>query len=119
MITTVTYGRLYNLGNYENEKLEVTIAVEDNDATAAFITAIATIETEHLRMIEQRRAPQVARLIPPASDKQRNYIATLCDELGWTSEQIAVYAKEQNVDLVAMTVPEASKMIDGLRKLID
>src|SRR5919199_1628984 len=31
----------------------------------------------------------------PASDKQRNYIATLQENLTWSSEQLAAYAEEQ------------------------
>src|SRR5689334_927596 len=39
----------------------------------------------------------------PASNKQRNYIVTLQDNLAWNSEQLAAYAEEQTVDLVTMT----------------
>src|SRR5689334_23320959 len=55
----------------------------------------------------------------PASDKQRNYIVTLQDNLAWNSEQLASYAEEQNVDLVTMTKGQASVFIDGLKKLAD
>ncbi len=53
----------------------------------------------------------------PASDKQRNYIAALQDDLSWGSEQLATYASEQEVDLVTMTKGQASTFIDGLKKL--
>jgi hypothetical protein len=53
----------------------------------------------------------------PASDKQRNYIATLQDNLAWNSEHLAAYAEEQSVDLVTMTKGQASVFIDGLKKL--
>jgi hypothetical protein len=53
----------------------------------------------------------------PASDKQRNYIATLQDNLSWNSEQLAAYAEDQSVDLVTMTKGQASVFIDGLKKL--
>jgi hypothetical protein len=53
----------------------------------------------------------------PASDKQRNYIATLQDQMGWNSEQLAGYAEEQSVDLVTLTKGQASVFIDGLKKL--
>ena len=125
MITSVTYGRLYNLGNYENEKLEVTVQVEDGDVTAAFITAVATVESEHTRMLNDRRGPTYqqlptpATLPAPASDKQRNYIAGLCDDLGWNSEQIAVYAAEQGIDLAALSSPQASKLIGDLKRTLD
>src|SRR5215217_9536178 len=53
----------------------------------------------------------------PASDKQRNYIVTLQDNLAWNGEHLAAYAEEQNVDLVTMTKGQASVFIDGLKKL--
>ena len=55
----------------------------------------------------------------PASDKQRNYIATLQDNLAWNSEQLASYADDQKVDLVTMTKGQASIFIDGLKKLAE
>ena len=55
----------------------------------------------------------------PASDKQRNYIATLQDNLAWNSEQLAAYAEDQSVDLVTMTKGQASLFIDGLKKLAE
>jgi hypothetical protein len=55
----------------------------------------------------------------PASDNQRNYIATLQDKLAWNSEQLAVYAEEQEVDLVTLTKGQASTFIDGLKKLAE
>ena len=55
----------------------------------------------------------------PASDKQRNYIVTLQDNLTWNSEHLAGYAEEQNVDLVTMTKGQASLFIDGLKKLAE
>jgi len=55
----------------------------------------------------------------PASDKQRNYIATLQDNLSWSNEQLASYAGEHSVDLVTMTKGQASTFIDGLKKLAD
>jgi hypothetical protein len=55
----------------------------------------------------------------PASEKQRNYIAALQDDLSWTNEQMAAYAGEHSVDLVTMTKGQASGFIDGLKKLAD
>jgi hypothetical protein len=55
----------------------------------------------------------------PASDKQRNYIVTLQDNLTWNSEQLAAYAEDQSVDLVTMTKGQASLFIDGLKKLAE
>jgi hypothetical protein len=53
----------------------------------------------------------------PASDKQRNYIAALQEDLVWSSEQLASYAHEQQIDLVTLTKGQASGFIDGLKKL--
>ncbi len=55
----------------------------------------------------------------PASDKQRNYIVTLQENLTWTGEQLATYAQEQQVDLVTITKGQASTFIDGLKKLAE
>lgn len=55
----------------------------------------------------------------PASEKQRNFLATLQDNLGWTGEQLAAYAAEQGLDLVSLTKGQASTFIDGLKKLAD
>lgn len=53
----------------------------------------------------------------PASEKQRNYIAALQDELAWTSEQLTDYAGHQGVEIVTMTKGQASTFIDTLKKL--
>lgn len=55
----------------------------------------------------------------PASEKQRNYIAALQDDLTWSSEQIASYAQEFGLDLVMMTKGQASGFIDNLKKLAE
>src|SRR5262245_3953309 len=52
----------------------------------------------------------------PASEKQRNYISVLQDDLSWSSDQLTTYAGEQKVDLVTMTKGQASLFIDGLKK---
>jgi hypothetical protein len=53
----------------------------------------------------------------PASQKQKHYIGLLMDDLGWHSEQIAIYADQQGIDLVDMTASEASRLIDQLKRL--
>lgn len=55
----------------------------------------------------------------PASDKQRNYIAALQEDLTWSNEQLAAYAGEQSVDLVTLTKGQASTFIDSLKKLAE
>jgi hypothetical protein len=116
---TLTYARLYNLGNYENEKIEITVSVDNDDVSAARIVAVAAVEAEHVQMLAERRGDvNTPRTAPvPASDKQRQYIARLQDDMCWSSEQMAAYAREQSVDLVSMTVAQASTFIDGLKHL--
>lgn len=55
----------------------------------------------------------------PASEKQRNYIAALQDDLAWTSEQLTIYAGDQGVDIVNMTKGQASSFIDSLKKIAE
>lgn len=55
MITQITYARLYNLGNYENERLEVQVTVEDGDIEQAWIAAREAIEAERERAREAER----------------------------------------------------------------
>ena len=55
----------------------------------------------------------------PASEKQRNYIAALQEDLTWSNEQLASYADGQSVDLVALTKGQASSFIDGMKKLAE
>ena len=55
----------------------------------------------------------------PASDKQRNYIGALQEDLSWSGDQLAAYASEQAVDIVTMTKGQASTFIDGLKKLAE
>lgn len=56
---------------------------------------------------------------PPASEKQRTYIAVLQEKLDWNSEQLAAYANEQSVDLVTLTQEQASAFIDSLKTLTE
>ncbi|EFO79927.1 hypothetical protein OSCT_2220 [Oscillochloris trichoides DG-6] len=55
----------------------------------------------------------------PASEKQRNYIAALQEDLSWNNEQLSTYADEQQVDLVTMTKGQASTFIDSLKKVAE
>lgn len=55
----------------------------------------------------------------PASDKQRNYITALQNELAWTDEQLAQYAQEQAVALLTLNKGQASGFIDGLKRLAE
>ncbi len=55
----------------------------------------------------------------PASEKQRNYIGVLQEDLSWTNEQLASYAGDHSVDLVTMTKGQASGFIDSLKKVAE
>jgi hypothetical protein len=54
VITKVVYARLYNLGDYENERLEVEVYVEDDNTQLAFAEAKAAIEEQHARLDAER-----------------------------------------------------------------
>jgi hypothetical protein len=44
-ITQVSYGRLYNTGNYENVRFEAVASVENDDVPAAMAEAMAATHT--------------------------------------------------------------------------
>jgi hypothetical protein len=61
MITTVTYARLFNLGNYENERLEVTATVENGDVSAAFLECHTAVVAEQAQLVAEREAAEKRR----------------------------------------------------------
>ena len=124
MITQVTYERLFNLGNYESERISATATVESADIEGAYDEARTAVETEHNRNALVRAGLAPAEYIPPASyeappasEAQRKFIATLQDKIGWSSEQFAVYAGEQGYYIDRLTKSDASALIDGMQKL--
>lgn len=117
MILSVTYAQLYPLPGFANFRLEVSAAVVNDDVAAAFDAAVAAVEAQYTRMANGAQPQPVEAAPVPATTKQRNYIARLQDDLGWTSEQLAVYAGEQVVNLATMDMRQASTFIDGLKKL--
>lgn len=62
--TTVSYSRTYNLGNYENEKLFVSLPVEDGETPQqAMVRARAMVEEIHGQFQAERdRADKIASL---------------------------------------------------------
>ncbi|MFQ3663553.1 MAG: hypothetical protein SNJ69_14320 [Chloroflexaceae bacterium] len=78
---------------------------------------------QQIAAVREAQAPHPAIMVrdpdAPASEKQRNYIATLQDQLNWTSDQLTAFAGEHGVDLVTMTKGQASAFIDGLKKLAE
>lgn len=126
MITQISYERVFNLGSYESERISAVASVEDGDIDAAYNEARMAVESEHARTLADRKAPQAVQpnsgasyAEAPASDKQRNFVATLQDKLGWNSEQLLVYASAQDIDLARMTKSQASTFIDGLKRIAD
>lgn len=55
----------------------------------------------------------------PATERQRNYIATLQNSLSWNNEELATHASTQGVDLVTLTRGQASTFIDNLKKMAE
>lgn len=53
----------------------------------------------------------------PASERQRNFIASLQQALGWSGEKLAAFAQEHGYDLVALNKGQASAFIDELRRV--
>lgn len=126
MITQITYERLFNLGSYESERISATCSVEDGDVDAAYATARDAVMAQHKQTIESREAAPPAEPAPnggatyaepPASDKQRAYIAALQDKIGWTSEQLAAYAADWQADIALLTKGQASALIGELQVL--
>ncbi len=53
----------------------------------------------------------------PASERQRNFIASLQQALGWSGEKLAAFAQEHGYDLFALNKGQASAFIDELRRV--
>ncbi len=130
---TRTYRTAIRLGEdfiTLEETITLPVAASDADIQQAVDLGwrIYTTQREALeRQIAGIRESHAGGLTPitirdpdaPASEKQRNYIAALQEDLTWTSEQIASYAGDQGLDLVTMTKGQASGFIDNLKKLAE
>ncbi|MBA3947382.1 MAG: hypothetical protein H0X37_22845 [Herpetosiphonaceae bacterium] len=55
----------------------------------------------------------------PASDKQRQYMDYLVNELHWNGAQLQQFAAERKLDILTLTKREASELIDDLKGLLD
>jgi hypothetical protein len=55
----------------------------------------------------------------PASEKQRQFISTLQDTLGWNHDQLTSFAQEQRIDLLTLTKGRASTFIDDLKRIAE
>jgi glutamate formiminotransferase len=85
-VTQITYERLFNLGNYENEKLSVTIYLYDTSKgrpDQAFNEARALVEAQHAAF-EQARKDEAERdyqgRIAAARAKRGEHTALFGDE---------------------------------------
>ncbi len=81
-----------------------------------------SIEQQIAHIRENQAAPAAITVRDPeapASEKQRNYIAALQEDLSWTNEQLGSYASEHSVDLVTLTKGQASGFIDDLKRLAE
>jgi hypothetical protein len=88
-VTQITYERLFNLGNYENEKLSVTVYLYDTSeggpgqAFKAFNEARALAEAQHATF-EQARKEEAERdyqeRIAAAKVKRGEHMALFGDE---------------------------------------
>lgn len=129
---TRTYRAALKLGDdYVTLEETVTLPVgaSDEDIEEAVKLGLRIYTAQQAAIEEQIQALRDTQGAPapitvrepeaPASEKQRNYISTLQDQLTWTSEQLTNYAHEQGVDLVTLTKGQASIFIDGLKKLAD
>ena len=127
---TRTYRAAIKLGDDYvtlEETITLPVTATDEDVAQAvdlglriYTAQRAAVEAQIVGLREAQGAPApitVRDPDSPASEKQRNYIATLQDHLTWTTEQLASYANEQSVDLVTLTKGQASVFIDGLKRL--
>jgi len=63
-----------------------------------------------------QQPPTEASYTPSASDKQRAFISTLQDRLGWTSEEFGRFLEGHGVNVGSITRAQASMIIDLLQR---
>lgn len=97
------------------------IALAVNTGWRIYQAQRESVEGQIQQLREQQPQPTIAIRDPeaPASEKQRNFVGALQDELRWNDEQLARYSSEQGIDLVTMTKGQASGFIDGLKRLAE
>lgn len=60
-VLTISYERVFNLGNYENHRIGVTVQVDDGDIGTAQRLARSIVELEHQRYLDDREAAERER----------------------------------------------------------
>lgn len=51
-VTEITYSRLRNLGNYENEKLDITVHVNENESPENIVKKLRELVKQYLNIKE-------------------------------------------------------------------
>lgn len=51
-VKEITYSRLHNLGNYENEKLDITVYVNENESPENIIKKLRCLVKQYLNIEE-------------------------------------------------------------------
>ncbi len=79
------------------------------------------VAEQQIAYLREQHAPSITMRDPdaPASERQRNFIAALQQELGWSNEQLAAFAHQHGIDLVTLNKSQASAFIDELKRLGD
>jgi hypothetical protein len=111
--------------------LEETIALPPTASDAEIAQAVATglriyeaqrgaLDAQIAALRDGRTAGPPAMREPdaPASEKQRAYMDYLLKELEWTSDQLAAFAAERDLNLLTLTKREASALIDDLKGVL-
>jgi hypothetical protein len=131
---TRTYRAAVRLGeDYITIEETITLPTDatDEDIQRAVETGLRIFEAQRAAIEAQTAATRAAAgAVPggavlirdpdaPASEKQRNYIAALQEDLAWSNDQLNTYAADHQVDLLTLTKGQASTFIDGLKHVAE
>jgi hypothetical protein len=91
-ITQITYSRLFNLGNYENERLDVVVQLDDDDSPIGCADeARIFVETQHAAFEQARK-----------DEAEREYQAQLAraeaERLKWQQRRAAELPNDDGPD---------------------
>ena len=111
--------------------LEETITLPPTASDAEIAQAVATgrriyeaqrgaLDAQIAALRDGRTAslPTMREPDAPASEKQRAYMDYLLKELEWTSDQLAAFAAERDLNMLTLTKREASALIDELKGVL-
>ena len=97
-ITQITYERLYNLGNYNNERFVAVVVVEDGDYSAAFLEAKLAIELTHAQFQAERAAELERRRQDQETERQAKQAHTRAAAQAWQQQRNAASAAKTDDD---------------------